>query len=716
MKLHGEIRSNIALLEPFAEHIGKCKSFNDLFSIFFRSNNINDRLKGAIGENFADELCIQYGPDFGFVNFRPSSEREDIEEGTDAVGMTHKHVTDEGNARAIRQDKTYDPFNPESRLDMKDLAGLMIPMSEGTIDGNNVMVFTTLHEDQISLQAQKAFPWILARNHYESRLKNNRQFFIDLSMRIINECNELESRRAANSQFKKIRLRKFQKEALDHAMDHKRSFICLPPGSGKTEIQSHLAKEWLKNHHTLVYVAPTLALLDQNFYKVARYCHGKYPKFHQAIIACSGKDFSIGDCDRGFLKKNELVFGSADSEEVQNAITRPGKKIIATTYKSYPRLVEFFAKNNLAFDRIADEALEAVPSRVPDCKEEAEDAIERAKLWDAFCNNDVIKRSACFDAFQKERYDSSIVEDGVGTNNIDVFGEKFLKTFDEMIEVGTIVETKIRAMVVNTSDIRKMKGYHQHGWTDDDKINFTALCHTIDHVIQDESIVNKKIVAFMHSAKVCPKFVIPLRKYLNDQAIQFTDAIIADTDNRNEILDGYRNAEHALLLNYGVLGKGIDDATTNAAFVGRNMASIYGLHGIHRPCRSHPDEFGKKPHLHKLKPCGYVYVVVEENDMASKEQYNDLFEIMKQIYQTVGYWKDDIEVVRVVHSRDTEDDPVNQPEKVFENKSITKIEELSKIIRIRQEEFMNMEICGMDRKTKDMNMENMKKFNSDNPT
>ena len=608
MKLPGSIRLSIESLLPWADQIAGCRSFEDLFALVFP--NGGRELQTAMGENFADEYCIQYAPAVGFADFRPATGKEDWEEGTDAVGATHRFAGGDTPAPALRQDKAYNPFNPQAKLDLKDLAGLLVPLAQGKVRGNHTLIFTTLFNHQLSLGVRKAFPWVVTREHYERELSGNRRFFADFAARIRKESKDLERRRARNLDYAENKLMAHQRAAVAHVAKRRTSFVCLPPGSGKTEIQSRVAEKWLRDHPVTVYVAPTLALLDQNFYKVARHCRRRRV-LDRVIMACSAKDFSLHSADRGILRRNEIVFGSVGGDEVRDALCLPGRKLVGTTYKSYPRLVEFCSERNLPFDRIADEALEAIPSRESGHADSSKDIKEREELWKAFSNMSIVNRSACFDAFERIRpgsEEASGIE--VGTNNVDVFGGKFKRTFADMIKVGTIVPPRVRVLLIDAEDMKKMEGYNQPGWTDDDKINFTALCRMADHVIQDRAILNKKIVAFMHRARVCPRFVEPLRRYLRGTPIKYADAIVADTDDRHRILDRYGKADHACLVNFGILGRGIDNSTTNAVFVGRNMASVYGMHGVHRPCRSHADEFGLPPAQHRKKPCGYVYVAV----------------------------------------------------------------------------------------------------------
>ena len=658
--------------------IAKCRSFSDLWSMF----DIGEREPiGALGENFFDELCIQFPHMVGFTDFRPATGKEDWEEGTDAVGWTHRFMKNGRPAPAIRQDKAYDPNNPNSHINLRNLAGLQVPLAQGRVEGRNVLICTTLPLSQVGLGVKAAYPWILARDHYESEIEGNPRFFEGFAKRILAESDGMAIRRQKALDAPSPKPMTHQLSAIRHASRYKRTFICLPPGAGKTIIQARLAARWLQSHHTLVYVAPTLALLDQNFFKVARHSHKRW---RHVIMACSAKDFSMVG-DHGFMKRSDLIFGPSDSEEIKTALGLPGHKIVGTTYKSYPTLVKHFLASNLTFDRIADEALEVVPSRTFDHPETLADIRERERLWEAFANNEPVNRSACFDAFQKARTEG--LGEGVGTDNKDVFGRMMTRSFGDMVKAGVIVPPRVRAVRVDARGVERMRGYRQKGWTKDDMINFTALAMVIEHVIADPAITNKKIVAFMHTARICPKMVEPLRRRFRDSALEAIDAVIGDTIERNRILDAYRAADHALMLNYGVLGKGIDDATTTVAFVGRGMASVYGMHGVHRPCRTHPDEFGLPPKKHKLKPCGYVYVVVVDEDVASEEQYRDLLDILSEVHKSGVAWRDEVRIVKAVGRKKERADPPNQPLPQSVSDSLKEIPGLRGRIRIVEEDL-----------------------------
>ena len=232
------VRPNIEVLRPWADMIAKCRSFSDLWSML----DIGEAEPiGALGENFFDELCIQFPHMVGFTDFRPATGREDWDEGTDAVGETYRHVKKGRPARAIRQDKAYNPFVPDNRLDLRHLAALQVPLAQGKVEGRNILICTTLRLDQISLGVRSAYPWILARDHYEPEINGNARFFEGFAKRILEESESMDVRRLQALNAPTPKLMTHQQTALRHASRYKRTFICLPPGSGKTIIQARLA-------------------------------------------------------------------------------------------------------------------------------------------------------------------------------------------------------------------------------------------------------------------------------------------------------------------------------------------------------------------------------------------------------------------------------------------------------------------------------------------
>ena len=689
-----KIRPNIKVLAKFSNCIRQCNSVKDFYKVMFKEGN-SPELKGAFGENFFDQYCLEYEKESGFTDFRPATEQEDTENGTDAVGLTYNKLgPNNTQAKAYRQDKAFS----DGTLKVKHIGSFSSFKSLRENYDAVFIVCTTLRKKDISQIILKTFSpeqngWIICRDNFEATIDNDDRFFERFADRIDAECAKIKQVKKRKP--KKFELKDFQEDAVAHAAKHNKSFICLPPGSGKTLIQSEVATQFFNTHNLLVYVAPTLALLDQNSYKIIDYCFAKGVDI-TPTFACSIKDASVTDINNdGFLEKSDVICSSANSIEIQNAIANSNTApvLLFTTYDSYPKIVKTCKKLGKTFDRIADEALEVVPAReLKGHVETAEDKGKHLSQWEVFADNSVINRSVCFDAFQSERKSSFIENEGgiaPGTDNPDVFGKKFFLSFNSMKERGTIVPLKIRIVKVNGSDVLNTKNYHQEGWTKDDVFNFTAFCHTIDHVIQDEDIKHNKIVAFMHRADICPDFVEPIKQYVSDR-IKTIEALISDeTKNqgdRNDILKRYRAAKNAIIMNYGILGKGIDDDTTTVAFTARNMGHPYGMHGVHRPCRTLAEEFDLKEK--KIKPCGYLYVVVDEDDLSSREQYKDLRNILFALYEQTGEWATDIEVVKLLESNKSEDDDIEKTEKQFEQTPIEFLEELNVYIEEQKEDFI----------------------------
>jgi hypothetical protein len=651
------IRTNIKLLQPYSKDIAQCKSFNEFAKIFWPAKNsdIDNEIKGAVGENFFDELCMRYPNITGFstTEFRPATPDEDYYEAVDTIGKTLKEI--KGRQQdAIRQDKAYNPFNPNSKLGWDEISRVLKKAKKGEIDPDYIFICTFLHENQLTNEVKDYFEWRVCRNHFENALKSNGEFFRNFAKRINNESKELDRQHNtiitnAKKALKKYKPMSFQKEAVKHSQNYKVVFIQLPPGSGKTNIQREVALIYFEESDIVVYVAPTLDLLDQNFYKVTLYLKTIGLDF-KTVMICSRRTFTTNQGPTAFLDDNEIVYGNVHNQEVIDALLSNKKKLVGVTYTSYESLVRFSKQYDIKFDRIADEALEIVPGK--ELYKEVKDADEEKSRWHSFADMSVINRSASFDAFEK----LSKSDNGPGTNNLDVFGKRISKTFPEMInDFGTIVNLQLRVITVTSKQNSK---HHRDWWSDEDKLNFNALCKAIDDLCNDNTFTNKKMIAFLHNAKICDHFKEPLANYVQGR-INYVESIISGTKNRPELLQAYKDAKDAVLLNYGVLGKGIDDDSTPATFIGRNMVSVYGMHGIHRGCRSHRDEYGLPPEKHILKPFGIAYLIVVEDDKNSAMDCEDLKAMLKMLYG-IG-WEDNVKLVKPAKPKNEKDDPTNPP-------------------------------------------------------
>ena len=651
------IRTNIKLLKPFSKDIAKCKSFEDYANIFWKAKTSKDRddLKGPAGENFFDELCMKYPDITGFTTteFRPSTPDEDYYEAVDTIGKTLKEI-DGKQQDAIRQDKAYNPFNPNEKLIWDKISRVLKKVKDNSINGDHVLICTFLREKQLTKEVQSYFEWRVCRNHFENALKGNNEFFRNFAKRIDQECKKLDSQcnniieNAKESQ-NNFSLMTYQKQAIKHSLANDISFIKLPPGSGKTEIQKQLAKAWIDNKVLLVYIAPTLDLLDQNIYKVSVYLKSLGIEFYTNMI-CSRKTFTMNYGETAFLDDDEIICGTNIQKYHYDSLTSDRNNVIGVTVASYGNLVKFCKDNDIKITRIVDEALEFVPGK--EIIKEATDAKDELTRWNNFADMTIVNKSACFDAFEK----TSKSDYGPGTNNKEVFGSKFEKDFLYMINQGTIVDLQLRVIKVNATDNRDI---HNEMWSDTDKINFNAFCKALDNLINDDDVSNKKMIGFLHNAPICDSFKLSVAKYLQGK-IDFVETIIAETKNRPALITKYKKAKDAVMLNYGCLGKGLDDSTTSSVFIGRNMASVYGMHGIHRGTRSHADEYGLPPEFHILKAFGIAYVPVIEDDQGSIIEYNDLYEMLNQLY-SVG-WKDNVKLVNPPSPKNDTDDDTNKPE------------------------------------------------------
>jgi len=648
------IRTNIQLLNPYADNIAKCKSFKDYLNIFFSKGRSSNYEKGSAGENFFDELCIKHSNITGFTatDFRPATPDEDYYEGIDTVGKSLKEINGV-EEDAMRQDKFRNPYNPKEMIVADQVWRAAKKIITGEIKNGMVLLCTNLYDRQIDNETKNIFPWRVTRDNYEQTLKGNAEFFRNFAKRIEEETNKLQNQHSSIIDKSVKALVSYedmdhQTLAVKHVLKNTNSFIQLPPGSGKTNIQRSVVATWFDDCRKQVYVAPTLDLLDQNFYTVALHCKTVGIDFSVAMI-CSRKTFSTNQGKKAFLNDDEIVYGT-EYDLIESVLMDEKNTFIGITYNSYRKLIKMCKEHNIKFDRIADEVLEIIPGK--ELYKESKDADEEKSRWHNFADMSVINRSANFDAFEKVAK-SDI---GPGTNNKAVFGNKFTKSFADMIDLGTIVPLQLRIIKVKTNENSK---HHKEWWNDEDKLNFNGLCKALDDLLSDSTFINKKMIAFMHNAPICNEFKQPIADYLQGK-IDYVESIIAVTKDRTNLLQAYKEAKDAVLLNFAVLGKGIDDDSTPAVFIGRNMASVYGMHGIHRGCRSHNSEIRLVQKLHIKKPFGIAYVMVVEDDENNITEYEDLRAMLIMLY-SIG-WKDNVKIVKPAKPRTTKDIQSDLPE------------------------------------------------------
>ena len=385
-----------------------------------------------------------------------------------------------------------------------------------------------------------------------------------------------------------------------------------------------------KDYKTIVYISEGLDLCDQNFSKIALY------------LKARGLDFKIITINsrRTWLFQEwteaEEVGTDLEKDSMKNALLGRFDKLICITPNSYPKFLNFAIENGIRFYRVTDEAsgIAAQKAFVKDGK----DLEVKKKIWRAFSVMDPIIASANFDAFDV----LSGRPDGPGTDNQSVFGVKKEKTFNEMIARGTIVPFQLRPMILYTENIESNKSYYDTEWNDDDKINFTFLIAAVEDMINDTTIPEAKIIAFLHNADICPKFKAPLEQYFKDK-IEVIEPLIAGTEDRPSLWKRYKSARTAILLNFLIATKGIDDSTTYGVMIGRGMVSLRGGHALQRGTTSHPDEYGLPPEKHVKKPFGVGYIPVVLGHPDHDDRLSDLKDMLKLLY-SMG-WNENVKIV-----------------------------------------------------------------------
>lgn len=149
--------------------------------------------------------------------------------------------------------------------------------------------------------------------------------------------------------------REHQQTAIDKTIagfgDHDRGQLIMACGAGKTLTCLWLS-EAMKTQRTLVLV-PSLSLLSQTLTEWAASCAEPFAY----LPVCS--DSTVGDKDQMTAAVSELgVPATTDTDEIVDFLSRPGRRVVFSTYQSSTRIAEAFKAADLPpFDlAIADEA------------------------------------------------------------------------------------------------------------------------------------------------------------------------------------------------------------------------------------------------------------------------------------------------------------------------------------------------------------------------
>ena len=690
------MRNNILILKKYLKEIKSFRSVDDLDNFLLSQSSLDELdsniLKGALWENFCDHLCDKASNITGISEIRPATPDEDYFKGTDGFGVTTYARPGMTNGEdAILQCKWKNPYAKNEyggpiMLSYETIARAQKLINDGVIKPGRLCIMTNLSSKMITQEVKDSFKWIICRDNFETTLKNNQIFWKSFADKIERDYNSYK-RNAKNiinrekDDNQRYPFLDFQIEQIEHCLKHQHTFNKLPPRSGKTKIQGGVIKAWLMDQSTglktIVYMSEGLDLLDQNFSKIALYLKSEDLDFK--IITINSR--------RTWLFQSwteaEEVGTDLSKDSMRDALLAPTNKLICITPNSYPNFLNFAISNDIKFYRITDEASGICPQKA--FIKNNEDLDVTKKIWHSFSNMDPIIASANFDAFDV----LSGRPGGPGTDNESVFGVKKEKTFSEMIERGTIVPFQLRPMVLYPENIVGNQKFYDSDWGDDDKINFTFLIAAVEDMMQDPSIPEAKVIAFLHNADICPRFKSPLEKYFQDK-IDTIESLIAQTEDRPSLWKRYKSAKRAILLNYLIATKGIDDSTTYGVMLGRGMVSLRGAHAIQRGTTSHPEEYGLAPDKHKKKPFGVGYIPVILGQPDHDNRLGDLRQMLRLLY-SMG-WNENIKIVEVPKpkkkGRDDEADLPNDHKDIAMFDKFFEVEkDIKDAIRIEKETY-----------------------------
>ena len=382
----------------------------------------------------------------------------------------------------------------------------------------------------------------------------------------------------------------------------------------------------MKSRKILVYVAPTLDLLNQNASKILLHLRGAgfTPKI---LLNCSKRSWNF---EEWHSDNDNVMHHTLRGDEAYDFVQRRDRDIfIATTLHSYPLLEEYCVRENEKIIRITDELLSVIPN-----KEYASDKKNDAKvkkIWTRWKNTDILEKSYNFDAFEQP----ASKKGGWGSDH-EAVGPKIIKvTPEETNLAGATIPIELRVLTLDKELIDENSHLYGDGWEDKDKFNFNGQILAMQDLIDDKTFEFKKQIGFMHNAPICDDYTKSLKKYFEKKhPLEFYGAIRAETTDRGMHLRKYTEAKHGVINNYMTLGKGIDDDKTPSVFMGRNSVSVYGAHAIHRPCRSDAREWGLPPSQHVKKPYGIIYVMMINGEEELEKRAGDLREMIKMLQRS----------------------------------------------------------------------------------
>lgn len=350
-----------------------------------------------------------------------------------------------------------------------------------------------------------------------------------------------------------MELRPYQSEAVDRTLsalkEHRSALICMPTGTGKTIVFSHLAK--MESEGLVLVVAPTDELCDQAMGKIEAVT-GKRPGLEKAESRCLYKDVLFGN-DRVVVTSVQTQDSGSSYKRMKNFDPRDFSLVIIdeahlSITPSYMRMIAHYMSN----PRCRLVGVTATPMRHD--------------------------KRAMGSLYETVSYSYSLVD---------------------AIEDGWLVPLRRTAVKIDGLDLTHIKARDQdftHKDLSPALEKPDVIAHTADAIVKYDK--GRKNIVFTttvrHASKLCEK--------VNELDPGSSAYVYGTMKERDEVIDGYRRGRYRRIFNAQVLSHGFDDPETSVVTLTAPSKSVPAItQKIGRGTRVLPGVIDGYPHSKSLR-------------------------------------------------------------------------------------------------------------------
>lgn len=401
-----------------------------------------------------------------------------------------------------------------------------------------------------------------------------------------------------------------QKEAVEaisvwYAKPFNKGIVNIPTGGGKTLIAFKAIQQAIvADAKVCVVVAPRINLSNQ------------IGKDFYAEDACTAKwnhvSFNSGDgveVDR-FQGEEPVEWMSTLNPEVVTKMVGEKPLVIYTTYHSCEKLVSALREKSISVDMmVCDEAHNLVTPEF------------NRYVMPGNAVTDNTKKTLYFTATNRRTEASAR-----GMENSTLFGEVVHQTEPKaLMEAGHILPPRMAVVKVKSSD------------QDLDNVDEAQMLHILEESVKQYTehfvTTSSKIIVTCKSADQAA-YLCNQQSHVLDSLGYKRYLVLSDPEKRGgknpkAELDRFtEDSGRAIIFHYDMIGEGIDVPGVTAVLILRNLKEIKATQTIGRTLRLAPTDRKKvelgelkgmrDPHLWE-KPCGYIIVPVDDDELYSSE-------------------------------------------------------------------------------------------------